>query len=98
MMKMQVRFVPRTGGPENLVCEAELVFESEGPLSGMKLVGLSLWRGAEGDLRVTFPSRAYSAGTERRFFAYLRSDAGNADEVKRLKGWILEQYEERGAA
>ena len=47
---------------------------------------------------MTFPSRAYSAGTERRFFAYLRSDAGNADEVKRLKGWILEQYEERGAA
>ena len=95
---MQVRFVPRTGGPDNLVCEAELVFEPQGPMTGMKLVGLSLWRGGDGDLRVTFPSRAYSSGSERRFFAYLRSDAGHAEDVKRVKSWILEQFEERGAA
>ncbi len=95
---MQVRFVPRTGGPDNLVCEAELVFEAQGPMAGMKLVGLSLWRGGDGDVRVTFPSRAYSSGADRRFFAYLRSDAGSPEDVKRVKAWILERFEERGAA
>ncbi len=90
---MHVVFVERESAPERLVCEAELVFETEsGPLAGMKLVGFSLWRSPEGEIYVTFPSRAFGSGSERRFFDYLRSVDKTAADAKRVKAWILEQY------
>ena len=64
---MHVEFVRKDGGPERLVCEAELVFDSEVPLTGMKLVGFTLWRSPEGEVYVTFPSRAFGVGNERRY-------------------------------
>jgi hypothetical protein len=75
---MRVNFVQRENQPERLVCEAEVMFEEEGPLVGMKLVGFSLWRSPEGEVYVTFPSRAFGAGNERRYFDYLRSTDGAA--------------------
>ena len=89
---MRVQFVQRENVPERLVCEAELVFDQEGPLAGLKLVGLCIWRDAEGELFVTFPSRAFGAGSERRYFDYLRSADGTGGETRRLKAWILEEY------
>jgi hypothetical protein len=89
---MRVQFVDRSNGPERLVCEAEVLFDEAGPLAGMKLVGFSLWRGPEGDLYVTFPSRAFGVGGERRFFDYLRSTEGSAADAKRVKAWILDEY------
>src|SRR5512134_2306687 len=96
---MRVQFVEREKGPERLVCEAELVFEeADTPLSGMKLVGFSLWRSPEGEMFVTFPSRAAGVGTERRYFDYLRSVEGGAAEGRRVKAWILEEFEARSRA
>lgn len=97
---MRVDFVSRENGPERLVCEPEIVFEaSDGLLAGLKLTGFSIWRGAEGDLYVTFPSRAFGAGAERRYFDYLRSAEGTSEAVKRAKEWILAEYRKaRGAA
>ena len=69
---MRVQFVRKDNGPERLVCEAEVVFEEE-PLTGMKLVGFSLWKSPDGEVYVTFPSRAFGTGNDRRFFDYLRS-------------------------
>ena len=69
---IQVHFTPRENGPERLVTEAEIHFE-DGPLAGMRLVGFSIWRSTEGELYVTFPSRAFGAGTERKYFDYLRA-------------------------
>ncbi|HXY42509.1 MAG TPA: hypothetical protein VEQ10_22735 [Vicinamibacteria bacterium] len=90
---MRVVFVERENAPERLVCEAEVVFESEsGPLAGMKLVGFSVWRSPEGELYVTFPSRAFGSGGDRRFFDFLRSVEGQAADTKRVKAWILEQF------
>ncbi len=84
---MRVVFVERESGPERLVCEAEVVFEAEaGPLAGMKLVGFSLWRSPEGEVYVTFPSRAFGAGNERRFFDYLRSVEGQAADCEARQG------------
>ena len=95
---MRVNFVVRESAPERLVCEAEVEFESEsGPLAGMKLVGFSLWRSPEGEIYVTFPSRSFGAGNERRYFDYLRSVEGNGADAKRVKAWIMEQYREHGA-
>jgi hypothetical protein len=88
---MQVQFVPRENGPERLVTEAEVHFD-EGPLAGTKLVGFSLWRSAEGETYVTFPSRAFGAGSERRYFDYLRAIEGDGETVKRVKAWILGEY------
>ncbi len=95
---MRVHFVQRENGPERLITEAELVFENHGPLAGMKFVGFCLWRSPEGEPYVTFPSRAFGAGAERRYFDYLRSENGTAEPVKKLKAWILEEYRASGEA
>ena len=79
---VRIVFVERENSPERLVCEAELVFGS-GLLAGMKLVGFSLWKSPEGELYVTFPSRAFGAGSERRFFDFLRSVEGDAAPARR---------------
>jgi hypothetical protein len=89
---MRVQFVQRESGPERLVCEAELIFDDEGPLAGMKLVGFSLWRGADGEVHVTFPARAFGAGNDRKFFDYLRAVDGTLVDARRVKAWILEEY------
>jgi hypothetical protein len=90
---MRVQFVPRENGPEKLVCEAEVVFGPEcGPLSGTKLVGFSLWRSPEGEVYVTFPSRAFGLANERRYFDYLRAAEAGVAETKKVKEWILEEF------
>ena len=88
---MRVQFVEKLNGPERLVCDAEILFD-EDPLTGMKLVGFSLWRSPEGELYVTFPSRSSGSGTERRFFDYLRSTEANVLDSKRVKAWILDEF------
>ena len=94
---MQVQFVARENGPERLVTEAEVIFD-EGPLAETKLVGFSLWRSPEGEIYVTFPSRAFGAGSERRYFDYLRAVDGTPDPIKRVKAWILDEYRKVEAA
>jgi hypothetical protein len=97
--KMRVQFVAKENGPERLVCDAEVLFgEEAGPLSGMKLVGFSLWRTADGDVYVTFPSRAFGVGNERKYYDYLRSASAASGEVKRVKDWILDEYRAGRAA
>lgn len=90
---MRIEFVRKETGPERLVCEAELIFDESGPLAGMKLVGFSLWRSPDGDVFVTFPSRAFSVAGERRFFDYLRSVEGLPADGKRVKSWILAEFQ-----
>ena len=94
---MRVQFVDKANGPERLVCDAEILFD-EAPLQGMKLVGFSVWRGAEGDVYVTFPSRAFGTATDRKFFDYLRSVEAGAAGSRRVKDWILEEYRSARAA
>lgn len=88
---MRVTFVPRENGPERLVTEAELVFD-EGPVSGLKLVGFCLWKAMDGEVYVTFPSRAIGTGSERRFFDFLRSANGSADAVRAFKKFVLDEF------
>ena len=94
---MQVQFVARENGPERLVTEAEVHFE-DGPLAGMRLVGFCLWRSPEGELYVTFPSRAFGAGSERRYFDYLRAINSDGEVVKGVKAWIVDAYRKVEAA
>jgi len=92
---MHVNFVSRTAGPERLICEAELIFDADGPLAGLRLVGFCLWRGTDGETYVTMPARAFGAGDERRFFDYLRGDAAT---VKRFKAFVLDAFAAQGVA
>jgi hypothetical protein len=94
---VQVTFTSRDNGPERLVCEAEIVFD-EGPLAGAKLVGFSLWKGADGEVYVTFPSRAFGVGGERRFFDYLRAVDGSGETIKGIKAWIIHEYRNSAVA
>ena len=90
---MRVQFVPRENGPEKLVCDAEIVFGPEcGALSGTKLVGFSLWRGAEDQVSVTFPARAFGVGNERKYYDYIRAEKPGTAETKKVKDWILEEF------
>jgi len=95
---MRMEFTSRTGGPERLVCDAELIFDEAGPLEGMKLIGFTLWRSAEGELYVTFPSRSWGTGAERRFYDFLRSVEASSSTVARVKAWIVEQWNARQRA
>lgn len=91
---MRVNFVQRDNGPERLVCEAEIIF-TEGQLAGMKLVGFSLWRSPEGEVYITFPTRAFGAGSERRFFDFLRpasDDLSDRTASKGVKAWLLGEW------
>jgi hypothetical protein len=95
---MRINFIQRDGGPERLVTEAEILFDEPG-LQGLKLTGFSLWRSPEGEIYVTFPSRAFGSGSERRFFDFLRSvDGANAAPVKSLKQAIISAYREETTA
>jgi hypothetical protein len=96
---MRVQFVDKQNGPDRLVCDAEIVFEAQdGPLAGMKLVGFALWRSAEGEVYVTFPSRAFGTMAERKYFDYLRSNEGTSAETRRVKEWIVQEYHASRAA
>ena len=92
---MRINFVQRENGPERLICEAEVVFE-EGVdsehLAGLKLVGFSLWKAPDGEIYVTFPSRAFGAGSDRKYFDYLRSAEGSPADSKRLKAGIIKAW------
>jgi len=90
---IRVVFVQKDPAPDRLVCEAEIIFENPGPLAGLKLVGFSLWRGPDGVVYVTGPSRAFGAGKERRYHDYVRSVDGRGEPIKRLKSWVLAEYE-----
>jgi hypothetical protein len=96
---MHLTFEAREGGPDKLLADASIVFdEGDGPLAGMKLVGFSVWRSAEGDVTITFPSRSFGAGGDRRYFDYLRSADGIPANAKRVKGWIVEQFRAQAGA
>jgi hypothetical protein len=89
---MTVTITPNdNGNPAGKLADAELHF-TDGPLSGLKLIGFAIWERRGGSGRnVTFPARQYSVNGERRSFALLRplSDAAAQDRVRDL---VLEAY------
>jgi DNA-binding cell septation regulator SpoVG len=79
-----------------LVAEVEIVFGDEaGVLSGMKLVGVRIWKSDMGHLFVTLPAKPGKSG---RYFDYLRPAKAGNGTVKALKEQILRQWEAVRAA
>lgn len=90
---MLIKITPRersSGPAPHQVADAELHF-TEGPLTGLKLIGFTVWQGRDGRRTVVFPSRFYSVNGERRAFALLR-DSGRADARTGLTDVILAAY------
>ena len=98
--EMTVKIQPNDkGNPPGKLADAELHF-TNGPLEGLKLIGLSVWERRGGTGRnVTFPARQYSVNGERRSFALLRpvvdTTAQNAVRDRILEAYA--EYEEAAA-
>ena|SRR5919197_73760 len=92
---VSVKIIPNEKGhPPGKLADAEVIFEPEaGPLSGLKLIGFSVWeRRSGGGRNVTFPARQYSVNGERRSFALLRPATGELSAQEAIRDAILEAY------
>lgn len=98
---MRVHYVLNHGGtPESRLADVEIHFE-EGLLSGLKLVGCSVWRSRKGDdPTVLVPSRSYATAGGVRYYELLRpseegkspEDASAKQAVRNFKQYIRDEY------
>jgi hypothetical protein len=88
--RVTIKIVPNERGiPQAKLADAEMVFE-DGLLSGLKLVGFSVWEGREGR-HVTFPSRPFLTNGERRSYSMLRP-VGDPSAQEPLRQLILQAF------
>ena len=98
---MSIHFILNHDGiPASKLADVEIHFE-EGLLSGLKLVGCSVWRSKKGDKpTVLVPSRSYATASGVRYYELLRDsvvDGTTAERIngtatQRLKEYIREEY------
>jgi len=91
---VSVKIIPNDqGSPTGKLADAEVVFEAEaGPLSGLKLIGFSIWERRDGGRNVTFPARSYTQNGERRTYVLLRPTNGELSTQDPIKTCILDAY------
>jgi hypothetical protein len=91
---MSVKIIPNEkGNPAGKLADAEVIFEADaGPLSGLKLIGFSVWERRDGGRNVTFPARQYSINGERRSFALLRPSTEDRGAPEAIRECILDAY------
>ena len=91
---VSVKIIPnQQGSPAGKLADAEVIFETEaGPLSGLKLIGFSVWERRDGGKNVTFPARQYSVNGERRSFALVRPANGELSAQDAIRQCILDAY------
>ena len=91
---MTVTIVPKQrNSPPELLADAEVIF-GEAELSGLKLVGFSIWERSDRGRSVSLPARHFTVNGERRTFALLRSVAGT-EATDRIKAAILKAFDEQ---
>ena len=96
---VSVKIIPNEkGSPAGKLADAEVIFEADaGPLSGLKLIGFSVWERRGGGKNVTFPARQYSVNGERRSYALLRASKDDRD-AQAIRDRILDAYSRLEAA
>ena len=96
---VSVKIIPNEkGSPAGKLADAEVIFEADaGPLSGLKLIGFSVWERRDGGRNVTFPVRQYSVNGERRSYALLRASKDDRD-AQAIRDRILDAYSRLEAA
>ena len=97
---VSVKIIPNAQGtPAGKLADAEVIFEAgAGPLSGLKLIGFSVWERRDGGRNVTFPARQYSVNGARRSYALLRSASGELTAQNPIRECILDAYSRIEAA
>jgi hypothetical protein len=90
---------PAAGAPPKLLANAELTFTT-GLLQGLRLTGIALWCAEQATtgrrwVAVTFPARQVDGPDGFRYHDHVR---GLSNDVKRLKGAIVQAYREHAAA
>jgi DNA-binding cell septation regulator SpoVG len=89
-------FIQHPGRSQKLAAEVEIVFGDEaGVLSGMKLVGVCIWKSDTSHLFVTLPAKQ---GKRGRYFDFLRPAKPGNGTAKALKEAILREWEALQAA
>lgn len=97
---MRVHYVLNHGGtPESKLADVEIHFE-EGLLSGLKLVGCSVWRSKKGEgPTVLVPSRSYASMGGVRYYELLRpSEEGGPENsagrnaLRKFKDYVRDEY------
>lgn len=98
---MRVHYVLNHGAsPESKLADVEIHFE-EGILSGLKLVGCSVWRSKKGEgPTVLVPSRSYATAAGVRYYELLRpsEDGGTGEDaagkllVRKFRQYIRDEY------
>ena len=90
---VSVKIIPNEkGNPPGKLADAEVIFEADaGPLSGLKLIGFSVWERRDGGKNVTFPARQFSVNGERRSYALLRPSKDDRD-AQAIRDCILDAY------
>jgi len=96
---VSVKIIPNEkGSPAGKLADAEVIFEADaGPLSGLTLIGFSVWERRDGGRNVTFPARQYSVNGERRSYALLRASKDDRD-AQAIRDRILDAYSRLEAA
>ena len=91
---MSVKIIPNEkGNPSGKLADAEVVFEADaGPLSGLKLIGFSIWERRDGGKNVMFPARQYTVNGNRRSFALLRPSTEDRSAQDAIRNCILDAY------
>jgi hypothetical protein len=91
---VSVKIIPNgKGSPPGKLADAEVIFEADaGPLSGLKLIGFSVWERRDGGRNVTFHARQFSVNGERRSFALLRPSSGDVNAQQAIRECILDAY------
>jgi hypothetical protein len=100
-LAMRVHYLLNQGAaPESKLADVEIHFE-EGILSGLKLVGCSVWRSKKGEGPVVLvPSRSYATASGVRYYDLLRpSDEGRKGEetdgkavARKFREYIRDEY------
>jgi hypothetical protein len=98
---MRVHYVLNHGSaPESKLADVEIHFE-EGILSGLKLVGCSVWRSKKGEgVTVLVPSRSYATAAGVRYYDLLRpsEEGGKGEEAdskavaRKFRDYIRDEY------
>ncbi len=99
---MRVHYVLNHGGtPPSKLADVEIHFE-EGLLSGLKLVGCSVWKSRKGeDPTILVPSRSYATAGGIRYYELLRPSeegmqgidpAAGKTSVRNFKDYIRQEY------
>ena len=89
---MKIKFFKNDKGrPENLLANAEI--HLDGSFEGLKITGISLWKGKEDGTYVTLPSRKYSKDGKDAYYEFIQQSQGkDQGPVKQLKKAILEAW------